>query len=285
MRLEGEEQSRNVEDRRGRGGARTAGGLGCVGLLVVLGISLLTGQDPTQLLQVLQQVQESQAPAAPPAGQPAADDRLGVFSSRVLGSTERVWSDVFREMGSEYRHPKLVLFDGHTPSACGMGSSAMGPFYCSADEKLYLDLSFFAELQQRFGAPGDFAQAYVVAHEVGHHVQNLLGIQDKVTRAQRAAGSEQEANALSVRLELQADCLAGVWASRANRTSTSGPILEAGDIEEGLRAASAIGDDRMQSMAQGYVQPESFTHGSSKQRVEWLGRGLKDGDVNACQTF
>ncbi|HEY6547396.1 MAG TPA: neutral zinc metallopeptidase [Vicinamibacteria bacterium] len=286
MRLEGEEQSQNVEDRRGRGGMRSAGGLGCVGILVVLGISLLTGQDPTQLLQILEQTQAVQEQAAPPdAGAPVADDRLGVWARQVLGTTERVWTEAFREMGAQYQPPTLVLFEGRTPSACGMGSAAMGPFYCSADEKLYLDFSFFDELHRRFGAPGDFAQAYVIAHEVGHHVQHLLGIQDKVTRAQQGARSEEEANSLSVRLELQADCLAGVWGNRANRLHPEKPLLEEGDIEEGLRAAAAIGDDRMQKMAQGYVQPESWTHGSSQQRVEWLTRGLKSGDPQGCQTF
>jgi hypothetical protein len=285
MRLEGEEQSQNVEDRRGRGGMRSAGGLGCVGILVVLGISLLTGQDPTQLLQILEQTQAVQEQAPPDAGAPVADDRLGVWAKQVLGTTERVWTEAFREMGAQYQPPTLVLFEGRTPSACGMGSAAMGPFYCSADEKLYLDFSFFDELHRRFGAPGDFAQAYVIAHEVGHHVQHLLGIQDKVTRAQQGARSEEEANSLSVRLELQADCLAGVWGNRANRLHPEKPLLEEGDIEEGLRAAAAIGDDRMQKMAQGYVQPESWTHGSSQQRVEWLTRGLKSGDPKGCQTF
>ena len=203
----------------------------------------------------------------------------------MLGTTERVWTEAFREMGAQYQPPTLVLFEGRTPSACGMGSAAMGPFYCSADQKLYLDFSFFDELHRRFGAPGDFAQAYVIAHEVGHHVQHLLGIQDKVTRAQQGARSEEEANSLSVRLELQADCLAGVWGNRANRLHPEKPLLEEGDIEEGLRAAAAIGDDRMQKMAQGYVQPESWTHGSSQQRVEWLTRGLKSGDPKGCQTF
>jgi hypothetical protein len=285
MRLEGEEQSQNVEDRRGRGGMRSAGGLGCVGILVVLGISLLTGQDPTQLLQILEQTQAVQEQAPPDAGAPVADDRLGVWAKQVLGTTERVWTEAFREMGAQYQPPTLVLFEGRTPSACGMGSAAMGPFYCSADEKLYLDFSFFDELHRRFGAPGDFAQAYVIAHEVGHHVQHLLGIQDKVTRAQQGARSEEEANSLSVRLELQADCLVGVWGNRANRLHPEKPLLEEGDIEEGLRAAAAIGDDRMQKMAQGYVQPESWTHGSSQQRVEWLTRGLKSGDPKGCQTF
>jgi predicted metalloprotease len=286
MRLEGEEQSRNVEDRRGRGGARTAGGVGCVGLLVVLGISLLTGQDPTRLLQLLEATQTLQpevpSPQEPAGGEP---DRLSIWARQVLGTTERVWTSVFAEMGARYEPPVLVLFENRVASACGMASAAVGPFYCAADQKLYLDFSFFEELQRRFGAPGDFAQAYVVAHEVGHHVQHLLGIQGKVTRAQQSARSEEASNALSVRLELQADCLAGVWGNRANRLNPGRPLLEEGDVEEGLRAAAAIGDDRMQKMAQGYVQPESWTHGSSQQRMEWLGRGLKSGDPNACQTF
>jgi uncharacterized protein len=286
VRLEGEEQSQNVEDRRGGRGMRVGGGLGCGGILIVLLISWLTGTDPTQLLQLLTQTQESTERTMPaPGGASAPDDRLGVFASQVLRSTEKVWNDAFTEMGARYEPPTLVLFDGQVSSACGYSSAAVGPFYCSADQKVYIDLSFFAELERRFGAPGDFAQAYVISHEVGHHVQNLLGIQGKVARAQQGAGSEQEANALSVRLELQADCLAGAWANRANRLNPGKPLLEPGDIEEGLRAAAAIGDDRMQKMGQGYVQPESWTHGSSQQRVEWLGRGIKSGDPNACQTF
>ena len=287
MRLEGEEQSQNVEDRRGMRGGRAAGGIGLVGILLILGISLLTGSNPLQLLQGLQQTGAlDQAPSQPaPGGVPPADDPTSIFMRQVLGTTEKVWTEVFREMGSQYQPPVMVFFDGSTVSACGRASAAVGPFYCPADQKVYLDFSFFQELDRRFGAPGDFAQAYVVAHEVGHHVQTLLGISEKVTQAQRGAGSEVEANAMSVRMELQADCLAGVWANRAHRMNPGRPILEEGDIEEGLRAAASIGDDRMQGMAQGYVQPESWTHGSSKQRVEWLSRGLKSGDVNACQTF
>jgi predicted metalloprotease len=284
MRLEGEERSSNVEDRRG-GGMRSGAGLGCGGILVVLVISWLTGADPTQLLQLLQQTQVTTEQPMPAPGGPPADDRLGTLASQVLRSTERVWEQGFVEMGTRYEPPTLVLFEGQVASACGYGSAAVGPFYCSADRKVYIDLSFFDELERRFGAPGDFAQAYVIAHEVGHHVQNVLGIQGKVARAQQGAGSEREANALSVRLELQADCLAGVWASRANRMNPEKPLLEPGDVEEGLRAAAAIGDDRLQKMGQGYVQPESWTHGSSEQRVEWLTRGLKSGDPNTCQTF
>jgi predicted metalloprotease len=286
MRLDDEETSQNVEDRRGGGGGRRAGGLGLLGLLLILGISWLTGTDPRQLLQLAEQTQvnESQQPA-PATGPPAADDRLGVFASRVLRSTEKVWDQVFTEMGAHYTAPHLVLFDDQVASACGYTSSAVGPFYCPEDRKVYLDLSFFAELSQRFGAPGDFAHAYVIAHEVGHHVQNLLGIQGKVSRAQEGARSKADSNAFSVRLELQADCLAGVWANRANRMNPGKPLLEPGDAEEGLRAAAAIGDDRLQKMSEGRVQPESFTHGSSRQRVQWLNQGLQSGDVNACQTF
>ena len=284
MKLEDEEGSENVEDRRGIRPVHAVGGLGLVGILLVLGISWLTGQDPRQLLQVVEQTQVTEQEPAP--SRPGApEDQLGVFASRVLRSTEKVWGQVFVEMGASYTLPHLVLFDQEVASACGFTTSAVGPFYCSADQKVYLDLSFFQELSQRFGAPGDFAQAYVIAHEVGHHVQNLLGIQGKVTQAQEAAGSRAGANALSVRLELQADCLAGVWANRANRMNPGKPLLEPGDVEEGLRAAAAIGDDRLQRMSAGRVQPESFTHGTSTQRVEWLKRGLQGGDANACQTF
>jgi predicted metalloprotease len=280
MRLEDERESENVEDRRGR---RIAGpaGIGLGGVLLVLVIALITGKDPSQLLRLLQGTTQS-TQTAPTGGAPPADDRLGAFASKVLASTEDAWGNVFQEAGSSYRQPHLVLFSGAVQSACGMTSSAVGPFYCPNDRKVYLDLSFFDELSRRFGAPGDFAQAYVIAHEVGHHVQNLLGIADKVTEAQQAARSEAEANRYSVALELQADCLAGVWANRANRLK-GGALLEPGDIEEGLRAAAAIGDDRLQSLTQGYVQPESFTHGSSEQRVAWLRRGLQGGDPNSCK--
>ena len=286
MRLEEQRESENVEDRRGGGrGLRTGGGLGCGAILLVVVISLLTGKDPSELLRLLQAVPQVQEQVAPPAGIPPAarpaDDRLGKFARRVLASTEDVWGQVFTESRARYEAPKLVLFDDQVASACGYTSSAVGPFYCPADHRLYLDFSFFDELARRFGAPGDFAQGYVIAHEVGHHVQNLLGIQDRVSQAQQAARTRARANRLSVTLELQADCLAGVWANRANRAH---PILEPGDIEEGLRAAAAIGDDRLQGMSQGYVQPESFTHGSSQQRVEWLRRGLQAGELKACQT-
>jgi uncharacterized protein len=248
----------------------------------VLVISLLTGQDPTRLLQIL-----SDRPAEDPAGQqPAPEgapaDRLGRFASVVLADTEDTWSALFSRAGRRYEPPTLVLFSRGVASACGSTSSAVGPFYCPLDRKVYLDLSFFAELDRRFEAPGDFAQAYVIAHEVGHHVQNLLGLADQVRRGQERARSETEANALSVRMELQADCLAGVWAHHANRERN---LLEPGDVEEGLQAAAAIGDDRMQRLATGEVQPESWTHGSSQQRVTWLRKGIDSGDPEGCRTF
>jgi predicted metalloprotease len=204
------------------------------------------------------------------------------FVARVLGSTERTWSKIFESAGRRYENPTLVLFSGAVESACGFAQAASGPFYCGADHKLYIDLSFYRELRERFAAPGDFAQAYVIAHEVGHHVQNLLGIMDKVQGSQSRARNQQQANALSVRLELQADCLAGIWANDADRERN---ILEQGDVEEGLNAAAQIGDDRMQKRAQGYVVPEGFTHGSAEQRVQWFRRGIKSGDLKQCDTF
>ncbi len=280
MRIEGQRESGNVEDVRGSRFGRGAG-LGCGGVVIALVIAALTGQDPAQILQLVglvQQVTDQTAPA-PPAGGPPADS-LGRFASVVLASTEDTWTKVFSAAGRSYQPPKLVLFTQSVPSACGMSSSATGPFYCPADQKVYIDLSFFDELARRFQAPGDFAQAYVIAHEVGHHVQTLLGISDQVTQAQRSARSQQEANRYSVALELQADCLAGVWAYHASKDKN---LLEPGDVEEGLRAAAAIGDDRLQSLGQGYVQPESFTHGSSEQRTQWLHKGIQSGDMNACR--
>jgi predicted metalloprotease len=211
----------------------------------------------------------------------AATDAEKDFVARVLGSTERVWEERFQAMGRRYDQPTLVLFSGAVQSACGMAQSAMGPFYCPPDRKVYIDLSFFEDMERRLGASGDFARAYVIAHEVGHHVQNLLGIADRVTRA-RLQAPEAEANALSVRMELQADCLAGVWAKNAD---DSRAILEEGDIQEGLDAASAVGDDRLQKRSRGYVVPESFTHGSSEQRARWFTRGLESGDMNQCDAF
>ena len=293
MRWQGRKQSSQVEDLRGRGfpgGGRGVAVGGCGTLLLVLVISWLTGVNPLTLLQMT----ESAAPGPPSAGldQPLgpapgaaagarSDDRLAHFASVVLADTEQTWTGIFRERGRRYTLPTLVLFDRAVESACGLNSAAVGPFYCPEDRKLYLDLSFFSELDRKFGAPGDFAQAYVIAHEVGHHVQNLLGISERVTRAQAAARSREQSNELSVRLELQADCLAGVWGHQAAARG----LLEPGDAEEGLRAAAAIGDDRLQSLSQGYVAPESWTHGSSKMRVAWLRRGLESGDPDRCDTF
>jgi predicted metalloprotease len=277
MRLDGQRESANVEDRRGMSPMMKGGGLGCGGLIIVLILSYLTGIDPRQLLQTADQVMPQQAAPQGQVGAPA--DSLGKFASSVLGSTEDVWGEIFSASGKTYTPPTMVLFSGGVQSACGMTSSASGPFYCPLDRKLYLDTSFFDEMSQRFGAPGDFAQAYVIAHEVGHHVQNLLGIADQVQDAQQRAGSQEEANQYSVQMELQADCLAGVWGAHAQKAG----IIEPGDFEEGLTAATAIGDDRLQKMTRGYVAPESFTHGSSAQRVESLRKGLQSGDPNACE--
>jgi len=280
MRWEGREGSSNVEDRRGMGVGRGAG-LGCGGLLVVAVIALLTGADPQQLLQLLSGAAEApteQAPAGPAQSQP--QDQLGKFASVVLRDTEVTWEEVFRQRNAGYQPPQLVLFEQAVRSACGLNSSAVGPFYCPLDSKVYLDLGFFNELGRRFGAPGDFAAAYVIAHEVGHHVQHVLGVGDEVQRLRQRA-SEAQANQLSVLMELQADCLAGVWGHYANQRQ----IIEPGDFEEGLRAAAAIGDDRLQRMGQGYVQPESWTHGSSEQRVTWLRQGFSSGRIENCDTF
>jgi predicted metalloprotease len=256
------------------------GGAGGLGILVIALLYVLLGGDPSQLVETLPEVAGGSASVAvqpPPPGQ----DEMVDFVSVVLADTEATWSTVFASIGRDYEEPHLVLFTGAVQSACGMAGAAMGPFYCPADRKLYIDLSFYDELQRRFRAPGDFAQAYVIAHEVGHHVQNLLGISDEVTMMQRRS-SEAEANALSVRLELQADCLAGIWAYNADRFRN---LLEVGDIDEALNAASAIGDDRIQREATGRVMPDSFTHGSSEQRVRWFRTGYQTGDVAACDTF
>jgi predicted metalloprotease len=285
MRWEGRETSTNIEDRRGmRMPGGRAGGFGCIGVLIVLVISVLTGADPRALLGVLGLVEQvgsqvqTRAQQAP-VGAPKPGDKVAEFLGVVLKDTENTWSDVFEKMGRQYQKPKLVLFEGRVASACGMASAAVGPFYCPGDRNVYLDTAFFRELSQRFGAPGDFAAAYVVAHEVGHHVQNLLGISDQVQTAQQRSRSQGQANAYSVRLELQADCLAGVYGHFNQQ------YLEPGDVEEGLRAAAAIGDDMIQKQAQGYVAPESWTHGSSQMRVRWLKRGLESGDPGSCDTF
>lgn len=270
--------SKNVEDRRGSSGLPLGKGkLGCGGLILILAISYFTGINPLQLLNVADSV--STSPPTTTQGETGTpEDVEGEFVTKILGTTEDTWREEFAAEGQDYREPGLVLYDRATPTACGMGSSAVGPFYCPADGKIYLDTEFFDALSQRFGAEGDFARAYVIAHEVGHHVQNLLGISDAVRRRQQRV-SQSDANRLSVMLELQADCLAGVWGSSHR------DLLEPGDVEEGLGAAAAIGDDMMQRRAGRSVQPESWTHGSSEQRAEWLRRGLETGDPDACDTF
>ena len=275
MRWTSGRQSDNVEDQRGSRVPLVAGG--GIGTIVLVLLALYFGVDPSVVLQGQPAQQTTQAPAASSRG----GDEVRDFVSVVLADTEDTWREIFRRMNREYTDPKLVLFSGSVQSACGMAGAAVGPFYCPADHKLYLDTSFFRDLRDRFGAPGDFAQAYVIAHEVGHHVQTLLGISDKVQNARRGADRTQ-ANALSVRLELQADCFAGVWAKNADKTRH---ILEEGDVEEALGAATAIGDDRLQRRAEGRVVPESFTHGSSAQRVRWFQRGFESGEVRQCDTF
>lgn len=274
-------ESENVEDRRGGGfGGLSLGGRGIgIGTILLLLVGAYFGIDPRLILGLLGGGAPVQVTA--PAHKPPANDPEARFVSMVLADTEDTWRALFQKAGRQYQDPHLVLFTGATQTACGLGRAAMGPFYCPPDQKVYIDLSFYDDLKQRFGAPGDFAQAYVIAHEIGHHVQNLLGISDKVQAAWQRMG-EAQANQLSVRLELQADCLAGVWAHHADRARQ---VLEKGDIEEGLRAASAIGDDRLQRRTQGYVVPESFTHGTSAQRVQWFKRGIETGSVAGCDTF
>lgn len=279
MRWERARRSSNIDDRRGRSGAGMVGGGGIGMILIVLVVSFLTGQNPLQLLQLVDSGSGGSVSSVP-GGAPPADDEHAQFIAAVLGDTEDTWDRIFKAQGEQYPPPVLVLFDGMVASACGSASSAVGPFYCPADRQVYIDLSFFRDLDQRFGAPGDFAQAYVVAHEVGHHIQTLTGISGKVQQ-QRARASDAEGNALSVRQELQADCFAGVWGHHARRRE----LLESGDVEEGLQAAAAIGDDRLQRQSGNVVAPESFTHGTSAQRVEWLRRGLETGDINQCDTF
>ncbi|MBI4742594.1 MAG: neutral zinc metallopeptidase [Betaproteobacteria bacterium] len=281
MRLDDESESGNVEDRRGGGGGGIGrGGVGVGTVVLALAASYFFGIDPSIILGLASNAPSHQTQSAP-AHKPPANDEMARFVSKVLGSTETTWNSVFREGGGHYQEPKLVLFSGATPTACGTGQSAMGPFYCPADQKVYIDLSFYRDLKERFRAPGEFAQAYVIAHEVGHHVQNLLGISDKVHKAQQRAGKTQ-ANALSVKLELQADCFAGVWGHRADNMKH---IIEPGDVEQALTAASAIGDDRLQKQARGQIVPESFTHGSSEQRMRWFKRGMDSGDLRQCDTF
>jgi uncharacterized protein len=279
MRWQGGRQSENVEDRRGsRGGPMMlGGGLGTIAIVI---IALLLGVDPRPLLQNAANVPPGGQPQAGPV-EPGPDDELREFVSVVLGDTEDVWNGLFEDLGRQYPNPNLVLFSGQTQSACGFAQSAMGPFYCPADQKVYIDLAFYEEMKTRFGAPGDFAQAYVIAHEIGHHVQNQMGILEKV-HAMKGRVSEAEYNENSVRLELQADYFAGVWAHHAQKMRQ---ILEPGDIEEALNAAAAIGDDRLQMQSRGYVVPDSFTHGTSDQRSRWFRKGLKQGTINGGDTF
>lgn len=281
MKWEDERRSENIEDRRGAGFGGRGVQIGGLGLVVVMVVSLFTGISPTTLLSMLEGTAPQQQAQQGPTGAPDQRDAQADFVAAVLGSTEDTWSKVFAEQGVRYQPPRLVLFTNATPSACGMGQAAMGPFYCPADRQVYIDLGFFRELDRRFGAPGDFARAYVVAHEVGHHIQNLTGVAEKVQRAM-ARGNRSGANSLAVRMELQADCYAGVWARRADQGRK---LLEPGDIEEGLRAAAAIGDDTLQRQAQGRVAPESWTHGSSEQRVRWFQTGYQAGRMESCDTF
>lgn len=271
----GSGRSSNIEDRRGMGMGKLAGG--GIGTIVIALIAMYFGVDPSVILNQANNLapeQQTQTQFSP------EEERLKEFMSVVLADTEDVWGDLFNSAGKTYEQPKLVLFSGAVQSGCGAAQSAMGPFYCPADRKMYLDMSFFNELSKRLDAPGDFAQAYVVAHEVGHHVQNLMGIAEKVHSAQQGGG--REANALQVRMELQADCFAGVWAYHANKKRQ---ILEPGDTEEALAAASGVGDDRLQQKSRGYVVPESFTHGSSAQRMRWFSAGMQHGDPAQCDTF
>ena len=275
MRLDDQQASANVEDRRGIG--MVGGGLG-VGAVVIALVAYFLGFDPSTVLNMAEQVSPQRETHEAPKGAPA--DETGQFVAKILGSTEVVWGKIFQESNSQYRPPTLVLYDGEVRSTCGTAQSAMGPFYCEGDEKLYIDLSFFRDLQTRFHAPGDFAQAYVIAHEVGHHVQKLTGTFQKIETA-RGRSSQGETNQTSVRMELQADCYAGVWGHHAGTMNQ----LESGDIAEALNAATAIGDDRLQKQTQGRVVPESFTHGSSEQRVRWFKRGLDSGSPTNCDTF
>jgi predicted metalloprotease len=277
MRLDDLRQSDNTDDRRGGGGfgPRLAMGGGGLGLVVVLGLSLLFGVDPRQFLDTGGGIPAA-GPSAPGSGGPRPDDAAYAFSRKIVGSAEDVWQPLLQANGVRFTPATLTVYDSVTPTGCGTGQASAGPFYCPADSRVYLDLSFFNELGTRFGAPGEFARAYVIAHEYGHHIQNLLGASDAHdTRSSGATGG-------SVRMELQADCYAGVWAWHANQQFH---ILETGDVEQGLQAASSVGDDTLEKQAQGYVVPDSFTHGSSEQRVRWFRRGLENGDIRACDTF
>jgi len=290
MKWEGNRESDNVEDRRGEGSGGGGGGfsfgggsIGIGGIAVALVASYFLGINPMTVINMLSGGGGQLAPVqqSAPAHKPPPNDQMARFVSTVLADTEDTWGDIFKAGGATYVRPKLVLFSGSTPTACGTGQTATGPFYCPGDQKVYIDLSFYQLMKQRFNVSGNFAQAYVIAHEVGHHVQNLLGISAKVDKARRTM-SEKQSNALSVKLELQADCFAGVWAYHANEARH---IIENGDVEEALNAASAIGDDALQRQARGEVVPDSFTHGTSAQRVSWFKRGVTEGKVSACNTF
>jgi len=284
MRLDDENESSSVEDRRG-GGMGRAGGVGIGTIVIALVASYFLGIDPSTLIGVAETVQggggstSSQGRAIDPAKDPEAALKSEML--KVLYKTEVTWDELFKQLGGQYRKPVLVLFSGQTSTACGTGQAAMGPFYCPGDQKVYLDMSFFREMEQRFRAGGDFARAYVIAHEIGHHVQNLTGISDK-TQALRNRLSETEYNKVSVRVELQADCFAGVWAQHSNRAK---PFLDPQDVDEALRAANAIGDDMLQKQSRGVVVPDSFTHGSSAQRVRWFKTGFDSGNIKSCDTF
>ncbi len=280
MRWRGGRRSSNIEDRRGqRSSPKLLGG--GVGTIVIVLLAWYFGIDPTPLLEGVQSGSPSSEAGTQPTAEDLKDDPLADMVSVVVADTEDVWTEIFAAQGQRYEAPKLVMFSGATRSACGMGQAAMGPFYCPADKNAYIDLNFYEQMRTRFKAPGDFAQAYVIAHEIGHHVQNLLGISGKV-HSMKQQLSQTEGNALSVRLELQADCFAGVWANRADRARN---IIEDGDVDEALNAASAIGDDTLQKQSGRGVVPESFTHGTSAQRQQWFRTGLQKGDPDACNTF
>lgn len=281
MRWEDSRRSDNIEDRRGFSFGGRPVALGGGGLLLVLIASLLLGVNPLSLLQGVDANVDQPVATGPASPGTAGEETVKDFVAAVLGETEDVWRDLFARNGKTYREPKLVLYSGMVESACGNAGSAVGPFYCPGDEKVYLDMSFFQDLSQRLGAPGDFAQAYVIAHEIGHHVQDLLGISGQIERLRQRL-SEAENNQLSVRLELQADFLAGVWAHHAQQRMS---ILEPGDLEEALNAASSIGDDRLQRRSQGYIVPDAFTHGTSEQRVRWFRLGFETGDMTQGDTF
>jgi len=279
MRLDDERESSNVEDRRSSSGIPIGGKSISIGTIAIALVAMYFGVDPSIVLNIGQGLQQ-QAPVEVQAI--PADDPMAKFVAKVLASTEDTWEKVFEAAAQQYPAPKLVLFNGQTPTACGSGQAAMGPFYCPSDQKVYIDLAFYNEMKTRFHAPGDFAQAYVIAHEVGHHIQNITGISDRVQQARQNAHSEAQSNRYSVRLELQADCYAGVWANRADGADR---ILETGDVEEAMTAAAAIGDDALQKQARGYAVPDSFTHGTSVQRMHWFNQGLSTGNIKKCDTF